>query len=209
MSTICLLRMPSTVKHRKPSFQRLQPEDRSLELLDAAATVLAERGYDAATMTEIAKKAETSIGTVYHYFKDKPAIVLALRSRYGAAMEEQLSVLEADAGGLTVEQIAHRFIEITLSFVQEHPAYFHVLDAPVKATRGEADRRRLRECIVRTLHLKQPQLVLEEAGVIANVVVQVSKGLGLLYAAAAASEREQLAREYKLLMSTYLNQHLE
>ncbi len=93
-------------------------------------------------------------------------------------MEEQFGTFETEALKLTTEQIAHRFIEITLDFVTEHPAYFHVLDAPVRTTRKEANRSRE---IARIVRLKQPKVALGQAGDIVDVVVQVPKSLGPLY----------------------------
>ena len=49
-------------------------------LLDAAEAVLAEKGYDAATMTEIAERAGASIGSLYQYFPTKAYILFRLQS---------------------------------------------------------------------------------------------------------------------------------
>ena len=81
--------MSSTMSSPRRAPQQERGERRVAQLLDAAASLLAEVGYDAATMTEIADRAKASIGTVYQYFPNKPAIVLALRSQYVAEMEER------------------------------------------------------------------------------------------------------------------------
>ena len=46
-------------------------------MLDAAIAVFAERGFAAATMDEIAERAEFGKGTLYNYFADKQALLLA------------------------------------------------------------------------------------------------------------------------------------
>jgi len=51
-------------------------------VLDAAAQVFVERGYDAATTEEIARLAGTSIGSVYQFFPNKLAIFNAIALRY-------------------------------------------------------------------------------------------------------------------------------
>ena len=51
-------------------------------VLDAAAKVFVERGYDAATTEEIARLAGTSIGSVYQFFPNKLAIFNAIALRY-------------------------------------------------------------------------------------------------------------------------------
>ena len=44
-------------------------------ILDAAADVLARRGYAAATLTEIASVAKMQAGSLYYHFDSKDAIV--------------------------------------------------------------------------------------------------------------------------------------
>jgi AcrR family transcriptional regulator len=46
-----------------------------LRILDAAASVLAEQGYAATTLTEIATVAEMQAGSLYYHFDSKDAIV--------------------------------------------------------------------------------------------------------------------------------------
>jgi AcrR family transcriptional regulator len=51
-------------------------------IIDSAARVFLERGYDAATTEEIARLAGTSIGSVYQFFPNKLAIFNAIAARY-------------------------------------------------------------------------------------------------------------------------------
>jgi AcrR family transcriptional regulator len=50
-------------------------------LLDAAAGVVDEIGFDRLTTAMVAERAESSIGTVYRYFPDRIALLQALRDR--------------------------------------------------------------------------------------------------------------------------------
>lgn len=50
-------------------------------LLDAAATVVEELGYERLTTAMVAERAGASIGTVYRYFPDRIAVLQALGSR--------------------------------------------------------------------------------------------------------------------------------
>ena len=52
-----------------------------LSLLDAAASLLAERGTTAVTARDIARRAGLSDGVLYNYFEDKPELVLAALTR--------------------------------------------------------------------------------------------------------------------------------
>ncbi len=50
-------------------------------ILDAAARVVAEKGFAATTTADIAKAATVSIGSVYRYFPDKIAVLKAVVDR--------------------------------------------------------------------------------------------------------------------------------
>ncbi len=180
-----------------------------MQLLEAAAAVLAENGYDATTMTEIAERANASIGTLYQYFPNKPAIVLALRSQISAEMQERWTHLDEEVPAeMSATQIAHRMIEITNRFVEEHPAYFPILDAPVKYKHSQKARSQLRKRIAAIFQSKKPDLTHEAAYRMANVALQIIKSMNLLYADADARERAELVEEYKLALAAYLEARL-
>src|SRR5580698_6944067 len=69
-------------------------------LLDAAAEVFNQTSYDAATLTEIAARAGTSIGSLYQYFPDKTAVALALAERYRTELIDSLTPLVIEASRL-------------------------------------------------------------------------------------------------------------
>ncbi|MBX3147323.1 MAG: TetR/AcrR family transcriptional regulator [Gemmatimonadales bacterium] len=60
----------SDASDRQPRWRR-RPAERRSEIVDAAASVFGQRGYDHATLTDIAKRAGVCVGTVAHYFGSK------------------------------------------------------------------------------------------------------------------------------------------
>ena len=58
--------------------KRQRGHERVAVLLEAAAKVFLEKGYDAATMTEIAAAANYSIGSLYQFFPTKLLLAEAL-----------------------------------------------------------------------------------------------------------------------------------
>ena len=50
-------------------------------ILDAAAVVFADRGFETATMEDIAAGADSAIGSLYQFFPDKRAVFQALAER--------------------------------------------------------------------------------------------------------------------------------
>lgn len=61
-------------------------------LLEATAQVLVEVGYARLSTNRVAKKAGVSVGTLYQYFADKDALLLALAQRVA---ERQVAVITA------------------------------------------------------------------------------------------------------------------
>jgi AcrR family transcriptional regulator len=64
-------------------------------ILDAACADVVERGYDAASTSSIAKRAEIAVGSVYRYFPDKRTLIQAIerrnQHRYTEAVRERLA----------------------------------------------------------------------------------------------------------------------
>ena len=73
-----------------PKFQRLSPEERRGQILDAANELFAERGYDQVTIDDIAKGAGVARGLVHDYFGGRKEVYIALLERLGADREEDL-----------------------------------------------------------------------------------------------------------------------
>ena len=72
----------------RPRFKRQAVEprrrpgkERVAALMEAAASVIAERGYEAATMAEIAARANALVGSLYHFFPNKEVLAEALIRR--------------------------------------------------------------------------------------------------------------------------------
>jgi AcrR family transcriptional regulator len=191
---------------RKPQLER--GERRVAQVLETAAVVLAELGYEAATMTEIANRASASIGAVYQYFPNKEALVRALRKLYVAEMVRRWERLEEATAGMTVAQMAHHIVELTAGFVNEHPAYYAVLDAPVKYQRNRQERQRLREGIAKAFRNRKRGLSSETAFRMANVTLQILKGMHALYSNADSQERHALVKEYKRAVAAYLESRI-
>jgi AcrR family transcriptional regulator len=75
-----------------PRWQR-RPADRPREILEAAGQEFAERGFDRATLAEVARRAGVSPGTVAHYFGSKADLfeaVIADQALANLAGDEEL-----------------------------------------------------------------------------------------------------------------------
>lgn len=61
-------------------------EETRKRILDAALELFRERGFERATMREVAREAGVAVGAAYYYFDSKDAIVLAFYARAQAEM---------------------------------------------------------------------------------------------------------------------------
>lgn len=94
-------------------------------LLDAAEELFAEKGVEATTVAEIAERAGSSIGSLYHHFGDKETIQYALFDRF--VNESEAVTLAAIAperwDGATVGHILHAYIRLILRAHDKRPSF--------------------------------------------------------------------------------------
>ena len=98
----------------RSSFQRRSPKQArsraTLEaILEAAAQILERRGPPGLTTNDVAERAGVSIGTLYQYFPDKTAILVAaarrelgatpLPGRHNALMQALIAMIERFGAG--------------------------------------------------------------------------------------------------------------
>lgn len=93
-----MLSAPAATKARARRTRRPRAE-REAEILDAARSVFAERGYGAAAVAEIATRAGVVEGTVYSYFETKRALLIAvMKAFYDDLISDTESGLRAVRG---------------------------------------------------------------------------------------------------------------
>lgn len=66
-----------------------QAEHRAIEILDGVRQAFAEKGFDGASMQDLARACGMSVGNFYRYFPSKAAIVAALVTRDLAEVGDQ------------------------------------------------------------------------------------------------------------------------
>jgi AcrR family transcriptional regulator len=92
--------------------QRDVGRQRVAELLEAAAAVIQERGFEAATMAEIAARADAQIGSLYRFFPNKGAVAEALMRRYAEALQAEYDAIRAHAADATPQELADMLIDL-------------------------------------------------------------------------------------------------
>src|ERR1700685_1771541 len=134
--------MPSILSNSvRVSPQQERSTRRLAGILDAAAEIFVEVGYEAATVTAIAERSGSSIGALYNYFPDKPSIAYTLVNQYAQEVEAHWRPLMEQAETLTHAEFADRVIERITQFARERPAYLSLLAAPIRFRRDPAARK--------------------------------------------------------------------
>ncbi|WP_420361930.1 TetR/AcrR family transcriptional regulator [Curtobacterium aetherium] len=113
-------------------------------LLDAAAAVIDEIGFERLTTAMVAERAGASIGTVYRYFPDRIAVVEALAIRCTQRLASRF--LEAiDASGATTwQEGCDALVEMTAEMYRTEPGFRAIRFADIDvAAAGDEDADRL------------------------------------------------------------------
>lgn len=97
-------------KHTRKELER---KARRELIVDAAIQVMEQKGFDNATMDDIAETAEVGKGTLYLYFENKISIYIAVCERASRLLNHKLSkVLLEDLPGLDmIEKIGYTYLE--------------------------------------------------------------------------------------------------
>lgn len=119
---------PADRAPRAPQQERGQR--RVEQILDAAESVFAEAGVGAATMQMIADRASASVGSLYHFFPNKEAIVEALGARYADSVRRSNEeAMPLEAVHLPAEELFERILQAQVGFIERTPAFDAVHDA--------------------------------------------------------------------------------
>lgn len=93
----------------------VRASSRRRQLLDAAVTVMGQKGFHQMSMQDLAAEANVSVGLIYKYFGGKEDLLLATIVRIQDAFRDQLTPVMEAAGADPAEQLAagiRRYIEI-------------------------------------------------------------------------------------------------
>jgi AcrR family transcriptional regulator len=97
-------------------------------ILEATARVLAERGYAGTNTNLIAARAGVSVGSIYQYFPNKDALIIALHERHAAQM---CAIIEGVLGSAHPRGLSGHIEAVVRALLAAHrlePALHKVLE---------------------------------------------------------------------------------
>ena len=95
---------------------------RTEALIRAAATLIGEKGLDGATMTEIATRAESAIGSLYQFFPTKQGITLAVTAQMAEQMDLRIGLLAQAIPEDAFDRLADGPLDFFCALREEMPA---------------------------------------------------------------------------------------
>jgi AcrR family transcriptional regulator len=187
-----------------PEPKRERGRQRVAAIMDAASAVFAEKGYDAATMTEIAARSSTAIGSLYRFFPSKEALAGALLRRYAGHVSASLAELAGQVERMSMDSLAGALVDFRLALNSQRSLAVALVDGRA----GTDDLRRqfrvdTRAGIAKILQRAIAGIAPAKANAMAVVLLHLLKGL-----AAVADEtpamQAVLTGEIRELVRLYL-----
>lgn len=164
-------------------------------LLDAAALLLKERSVLDISVVEIARHAETSPATFYHYFKDVESAVLLLAEQAAEEMPALLEIIDGSwRGGQGLER-ARALVSAFIEHWDEHHAVLLVRN--LAADKGDPRFQKVRRGALKPMLDRLAEVIAQ-----ARDAGQISPAIHPHVAAAAlAAILERLSAHYRELQS--------
>jgi AcrR family transcriptional regulator len=199
---------------RQPQQQR--GKQRVEKILIAAAEVFAEAGFAAATIQQIADRANTAVGSIYQFFPDKLAIFHALFQSH----LQQTDILEAeffkgDVNTPLIQRISEYLDPYTSYFEQPIPRCISLQDY-LQPIPGLSDL--MADLPNRVLNLiethanlyrqRNPNLSVAKSKLLAEVAQHMCSSLFLRAIQSDEAHRQELYTEIKNVLYAYLNPHI-
>ncbi|MEA2104522.1 MAG: TetR/AcrR family transcriptional regulator [Candidatus Cloacimonadota bacterium] len=103
-----------------------EKELRSESIIDAAENVFFSKGFENATMLDVAKEVELSKGTIYLYFHSKNELCMAILLRGLHAVKNILKKLLNDNETSGIDKIS-RLADLFITFSKEHSFHYSAL----------------------------------------------------------------------------------
>jgi AcrR family transcriptional regulator len=113
---------------------RRAPEARQERVLAEATRLFAERGYENTSVNEVAKEAGVSVGALYKYFPDKPALLEAVLDAFEGEFVEGMRAVRTSPGP-HVERLA-MMVKGLFELAAHREHFFWVLTSGTHGLRG-------------------------------------------------------------------------
>jgi len=191
---------------------RAPRQDRGLQrveqILDAAEALIAELGVEGTSTNAIAERAKTSMGSLYHFFPSKEALIEALARRFAERKRElNAKAVPVARARMPLEEAVERVVDGHAQFLAESPAFIPIYDAVTQGRAAACMNEELVDAIagqVRDfLAARLPAMGQQERNTAALLAVATVHGVLLTAMRLPPRARGPLLRELKRMLVAY------
>lgn len=181
-------------------------------ILDAAAAILIELGMSGFTVHGVAARANTSIGSMYHFFPDGESVLRALGERHVAALSVVLQNIR-DTDDVTwssapLGTAVGAVLNPILGYMEEHPDLLALAHSQPRENGGEPDEHELDamsiEIFERFIGARTPGVTQPERQLRARMMHSMTEGVAMRAAHYSPAERTPLLGELRVAVTAYL-----
>jgi AcrR family transcriptional regulator len=137
-------------------------DERKLGIVEAAAALYATRGFNGASVADLAERCKTSKSLIYHYYQSKEDILFDVMISHVRALDEAAREAVAGEGAAAgkLRRLAHAFMALYVGAADRHKVLLNELDNLEDKRRAEIvkTQRGLIEIVQRLLAEIQPSL---------------------------------------------------
>ncbi|GGD63211.1 TetR/AcrR family transcriptional regulator [Lacimicrobium alkaliphilum] len=199
---------------RKPLGPRSTPiqkrsKARREQILDVAAGLLEKLGSNSLTTIRIAEEVGISVGTLYHYFPNKEAILYAMGQHW---LEEMATTLESpDNQPVNVETFVEHFVQQILKLYRQQNGLLHLVQGMFAIPQLMPLDQQHDDLVIDYVANSLPALGIDKAKAerqrIGRSFHEVSHALLLVVVNQSPRRGNSTLAELKLLLRSLLNSH--
>jgi AcrR family transcriptional regulator len=180
---------------------------RLTRLLDSAAEVIDDIGYERLTTAMVAERAGASIGTVYRYFPDRIAVLQSLSLRFLSEAAEELQTALADEALSSWSAAVDAVVDVAVRSFESKPGFRSlrfgdVID--VRPVDGDRTNNAVIASIVATALAERFDLDREDLGFRCEILVEIVDSLlARAFALGSAGDKRIIAEARSLARSYF------
>ena len=193
--------------------QQARSWERFHRILDAAADLFVEIGYESVTTDDIAARADTSVGGLYRFFPDKLAVFHALLDRYLNQLRIISKALHTEEAmqvplDIYIDQLVDGFDQFASANHGFRTVFVQSRLIPTTVAMNAAFYEELAQQFTVYFANHNSSLEKNQIDLIATISVEVACTLDILAVSRDRTFQHQVLGETKKLLIAYLKQYL-
>ncbi|MEO0770153.1 MAG: TetR/AcrR family transcriptional regulator [Cyanobacteria bacterium J06649_4] len=193
--------------------QQQRSQIRVEQILQAAAEVFWEKGYDVATTSDIAERAQTAVGTLYRFFPNKLAIFHILEKRHKRYMDRTApQLMNAEMFQLPLAIVIRKIVETFADYFEDlGPRIVYIqyyLTPHIFLHFDESFDQNMIRGLAKLLQGRNSALTSEKCELLSEVFLRTYQALLLVALRSNDTRRHQLQLEIQNVLLNYLEPYV-